>query len=302
MNLRGEGVCAVVVTYNRKELLRKCLDSLLRQTHALDCILVVDNASTDGTREFVDAGYPSLQRLNLKVNSGGAGGFKAGMQWAYCRGYQWIWVMDDDIEATPECLETMLQWQHVGDVIQVRKQLPWGPLVWEAIWDVSSASAITYRKDVAFANGKKWTAVQYCNFEGALIRRLVIERAGLPDERYFIAGDDTAYGFVASLYTSVIYVDYVGILKKALTAGVARGRMSYYLTIRNRFITYEHLVKNGVPLSRRMFLFRTFLYGFANLAEAARAGGNRMQNLRAVIDGLRDGLHGRFGPPPWLAQ
>src|SRR5271167_2503152 len=201
----SDGVCAVVVTYNRKELLRKCLQSLRRQTRPLECILVVDNASTDGTLDLLEAEFPNLEQLKLKTNTGGAGGFKAGMQWAYCHGYEWVWIMDDDIEVTPECLETMLTWKHIGDVIHVRKQLPWGPLIWEAIWDASSASPVTYAKDVSFANGKKWTAVQYCNFEGALIRRMVIERAGLPDERYFITGDDTIYGYVASLYSSVIY-------------------------------------------------------------------------------------------------
>ena len=294
------GICAVVVTYNRKELLRTCLDSLLRQTRPLDCIVVVDNASTDGTRDLVDAEFPGIERLNLKTNTGGAGGFKAGMQWSYCRGYEWIWVMDDDIEMTPECLETMLSWQHLGDVIQVRKQLPWGPLVWEAIWDASSASPITYTTDVSFANGRKWTSVQYCNFEGALIRRMVIERVGLPDERYFIAGDDTVFGYIASLYASVIYVDYIGILKNAQARDAPRSRLSYYLAIRNRFINFEHLVKNGVPLSRRMFVFRTLLYSCRNLLEAVRSTENRGLNIWAAIDGLRDGLHGRFGPPPWL--
>ena len=296
----SEAVCAVVVTFNRKELLRKCLQSLLRQTRALDCILVVDNASTDGTLDALNAEFASLQQLKLKTNTGGAGGFKAGMQWAYDHGYEWVWVMDDDIEVTPECLETMLGWQHIGDIIQVRKQMPWGPLIWEAIWDASSASPITYVNDLSFANGKKWAAIQYCNFEGALIRRVVITRAGLPDERFFVAGDDTIYGYVASLRCSVIYVDYIGILKSAAVKDPPRGRMSYYLAIRNRFLTYEHMVKNGVPLDRRIFLLRTIIFAFSILLEAVRSKHNRTQNIGAAISGLRDGLRGRFGPPPWI--
>lgn len=296
----SHGVCAVVVTYNRKDLLRKCLQSLLQQTRPLDCILIVDNASTDGTREILEREFPNLSRLPLKTNTGGAGGFKAGMEWAYREGYEWIWVMDDDIELVPECLETMLSWQHVGDVIQVRKQMPWGPLIWEAIWDASAASAITYIRDLSFANGKKWTAVQYCNFEGALIRRIVIERAGLPDERYFMVNDDTIYGYIASLYTSVIYVDYIGILKKAAVQNAPRSRLSYYLAVRNRFLNYEHMVKNGVPLRRDMFLLRAFLFGLATLLEAVRSKANRGQNTRAAVDGLLHGVRGCFGPPPWI--
>src|SRR5215469_5963842 len=296
----SDAVCAVVVTFNRKELLRRCLHSLLQQTRPLDCILVVDNASTDGTLSLLDAEFPFLKQLRLNKNIGGAGGFRAGMQWAYDHDYEWVWVMDDDIEVLPECLDTMLTWQHIGDVIQVRKQLPSGPLVWEGIWDASMASAITYVRDVSFANGKKWTAVQYCNFEGALIRRIVIERAGLPDERYFIAGDDTIYGFVASLYSRVIYVDYVGILKKAAVLGAPRTRMSFYLETRNRFLNYEHMVKNGVPLSRGLFLLRILMFGVRNLMEAVVSETDRVQNIRAVIEGFHHGLRGRFGPPPWI--
>ena len=296
----SDKVCAVVVTYNRRELLRKCLHSVLQQTRPLDCILVVDNASTDGTLDLLSAEFPNLEQLKLATNTGGAGGFKAGMHWAYCKGYEWVWVMDDDIEVLPECLETMLTWQHIGDVIHVRKRLPSGPLIWEGMWDVSSAETISFREDVSFANGKKWTAVQYCNFEGALIRRVVIERAGLPDERYFIDGDDTVYGYIASLHSSVIYVDYIGIVKTAVVRSASKGRMSYYLSTRNRFLTYEHMVKSGLQLSHRVFLWQSVILGLSKMMQAARSETHRAQNLRAVFEGFTDGLRGRFGPPPWI--
>ena len=122
-----DGVCAVVVTYNRKDLLRTCLQSLLKQTRMPDCIVVVDNASTDGTRAMLDTEFQQLQRLNLETNSGGAGGFKAGMQSAYCRKFEWIWVMDDDIEVTPECLEKMLEIPGCRRIYPARKMMPLGP-------------------------------------------------------------------------------------------------------------------------------------------------------------------------------
>jgi len=276
------------------------LQSLLLQTRPPDHILVVDNASTDGTLDLLNSEFPNLEQLKLKTNTGGAGGFKAGMQYAHSSGYDWIWVMDDDIELMPECLETMLAWQHVGDVIHVRKQFPWGPLIWEGMWDPSSADLVTYKTDVSFANGRKWTTVQYSNFEGALIRRMVIDRAGLPDERYFLAGDDTMYGYIASLHSRVIYVDYVGIMKNAVVQDAPKGRILYYLSIRNRFLTYELMVKNGVQLRPRIFLLLTFICALSKMMEAARSKNQRVQNVWAAIEGLLDGLRGRFGPPPWI--
>ena len=76
--------------------------------------------------------------------------------------------------------------------------------------------------------------------------------------------------------------------------------MSYYLNIRNRFLTYEHMTRNGVALRRYPFLLNTFLYGMTSIREALQSPKNRGRNVRAVLEGLRDGLHGRFGPPPWL--
>jgi rhamnopyranosyl-N-acetylglucosaminyl-diphospho-decaprenol beta-1,3/1,4-galactofuranosyltransferase len=54
---KHETVAAVVVTYNRKELLRQCLGGILAQTRPVDAIYVVDNASTDGTDQMIAAEY-----------------------------------------------------------------------------------------------------------------------------------------------------------------------------------------------------------------------------------------------------
>lgn len=85
-------VAAVVVTYNRKELLRECLNALLNQTRPLDEIIVIDNASTDGTQEMIAKEFPYITYVLMSENIGGAGGFHEGMKLAYEKGYDWIWV------------------------------------------------------------------------------------------------------------------------------------------------------------------------------------------------------------------
>ncbi len=65
-------VAAIVVTYNRLELLRQCVEALRAQTAACD-ILIVDNASTDGTANWL-ASQPDLHCRNTGSNLGGAGG------------------------------------------------------------------------------------------------------------------------------------------------------------------------------------------------------------------------------------
>ena len=100
-------VCAVVVTYNRLAMLKDCIDALERQTVPCD-ILVIDNASTDGTAEFLEASA-DIFHIRMKENTGGAGGFNTGMREAVKRGYRYVWIMDDDTIPYPDALEKLLE-------------------------------------------------------------------------------------------------------------------------------------------------------------------------------------------------
>ena len=103
-------VAAIVVTYNRKELLRECLQALLAQTIPDLDILLIDNASTDGTKEYITdivEENPSIRYMNTGSNLGGAGGFHCGLKKAYERGYDYMWIMDDDTIPYPDALEQL---------------------------------------------------------------------------------------------------------------------------------------------------------------------------------------------------
>lgn len=103
-------VAAVVVTYNRKALLVECLRALLSQKAPVETIHVVDNASTDGTRELLTA-ESLLERVEyhrLETNGGSSGGFAHGVEVARAGDAEWLWLMDDDAEPRPDCLERLL--------------------------------------------------------------------------------------------------------------------------------------------------------------------------------------------------
>ncbi len=103
----NDTVAAVLVTYNRKEFLSECLDGLLHQTRPVDRIILIDNASTDGTPEFLKQrgylGNPVIDYVQMPDNTGGAGGFHEGVKRGYYAGYRWLWLMDDDVEPTARC-------------------------------------------------------------------------------------------------------------------------------------------------------------------------------------------------------
>ena len=118
---------AVIVTYNRRALLKECLSAVLSQTAACD-VLIIDNHSTDGTGEMVkelmasreetpDRDERDITYLNTGKNLGGSGGFSYGMKEAVKRGYKYLWIMDDDCVPERDCLEKLLL---AGDGLKTR--------------------------------------------------------------------------------------------------------------------------------------------------------------------------------------
>ena len=99
-------VVAVVVTYNRRELLEGCLTSLEAQTHRPDLVVVVDNASTDDTADHLARRQWTVahQILTMPRNYGGSMGFAVGLRAAATRGAESVWLMDDDAVAAPDAL------------------------------------------------------------------------------------------------------------------------------------------------------------------------------------------------------
>src|SRR5262245_55495105 len=101
-------VTAVVVTYNRRHLLLESLAAVLAQSRAPDAVIVVDNASEDGTADAVRKAFAGVQLAELARNSGGAGGLAAGMALALAGAADLIWLMDDDTVPEPGALAALL--------------------------------------------------------------------------------------------------------------------------------------------------------------------------------------------------
>ncbi len=188
-----EKVAAIVVTYNRRELLRECVDALLGSNTAVD-IIVVDNASTDHTGEMIKS-YPAdagVSYINTGKNIGGAGGFQLGIRKAYEKGYDYFWLMDDDTTVRPDTLDKLME---------ADKTLGggYGFLSSLALWVDGSECIMNYHTIAADWNTEKkkicegLVKVEEATFVSFFTRREVVARAGLPLKEYFIWGDDTEY-------------------------------------------------------------------------------------------------------------
>lgn len=228
-----ERIAAIVVTYNRKTLLAACLASLLEQTFPLDAIYLIDNGSTDGTYESLltaehimavatstEAATEStktiplpthpqkhieIRYVRLPENTGGAGGFHEGLKRAVEAGFDWLWLMDDDLQATPQALaaliakkETLvatsdrpfllnslvLSQEHRDDdtlAFPLQELTAKGhPKLCVYHWHVSDVQAR------AREGLYRWA----CPFNGTFISSSAVARIGLPNKDFYIRGDE----------------------------------------------------------------------------------------------------------------
>jgi len=215
MENKKEKIVAVVVTYNRKHLLKECLDALLSQTRPLDSIIVIDNASTDGTPEFLrENGYldnPKIDYVRLPENTGGAGGFYEGVKRGYEKGYDWLWLMDDDGKPLKDNLELLLKIAKEKNLKCINcilisdlkeKTLSFGDKKFKKLDDLPNHPS--FKDDIL------WNIAG--PFNGGMIHRKVIEVVGYPNKDFFIYGDDVDYFlrikkfFKTGVYTKAIFL------------------------------------------------------------------------------------------------
>lgn len=184
-------ITAVVVTYNRKELLAECIACLRAQQGASCDILVVDNASTDGTSALLQSlAGPGLTVHTTPKNLGGAGGFSLGVDLAVQAGYETLWLMDDDTLPGPGALAALLA---------TARNLPeYGWLSSRAVdrqgadQPMNRQRRTPYRDIAGYEGGRPIPSVM-ASFVSLLVPAEAVRRFGLPIAEFFIWSDDWEY-------------------------------------------------------------------------------------------------------------
>lgn len=182
---------AVVVAYNRAELLAEALDALERQTTPLAAIVVIDNASTDSSATV--ATRPTVDLVRLDRNTGGAGGFAAGIAHALTHhAPDWVWLMDDDTIPTPTALEQLLAGATAAGAAVAGSRV---------IWTDGSEHPMNTPREKPFVSRAEreraatagGLAVRSTSFVSLLAQASALREAGLPIADYFIWNDDFEY-------------------------------------------------------------------------------------------------------------
>ena len=189
---------AVVVTYNRKELLRECLDMILAQTCPVDKLILIDNASTDGTGQMLtEGGYldnPVFDYRLMENNLGGAGGFYEGLRIAGELGADWVWIMDDDTIPQEDSLAAIMsktgQYPNAGFFASCVMGPDGEPM---NIPVIDKHKADNGYEDWYMPMKDGMVKIQTATFVSLLINGKAIKKCGLPCKDFFIWGDDTEY-------------------------------------------------------------------------------------------------------------
>jgi GT2 family glycosyltransferase len=197
---------AIVVTYNRKKLLAACVCRLLDQTRPPDQILIIDNASTDGTESYLNAqgflAHSLIHYHRLPDNVGGAGGFAEGIKLAMNSDADWIWLMDDDAMPAHDALENLLQFPLAEDCIYGSVAI--GEDGEHLCWPVETVKG---QKLIILTDlNEARIEVAFHPFLGFLINRKLAEKVGLPDADFFLSGDDIDYCLNISRHGGKVYL------------------------------------------------------------------------------------------------
>lgn len=258
-------IAAVIVTYNRLELLKHCIMALQGQTLLVNDIIIVNNGSTDGTTEWL-ADQSQFIIIN-QPNSGSGGGFYSGIKAADERNYNWLWLMDDDGYPAENCLEKLLEAAEKKPEVSV-----WGCIVLASdaqdklAFDCPAVTTNEGRIDLSIEFIDNWAPF----FNGILLTGGTVKKVGYPDPQLFIWGDEMEYfqritnsgAIIKSTTKAVFYHP-----KDRLYNTIFRGEYVYdgpinwkaYCFFRNRAYLgrkYHNSTRSKVLLNQFRYLFK----------------------------------------------
>lgn len=283
----NERIAIVVVTYNRLSLLKECIPALRSQSQKPDTIIVINNDSTDGTAEWLQK-QTDLQVIHQE-NVGGAGGFYRGVKEAHEQGFDWIWVMDDDVEPAPDCLEILLKYKNISECIHPFRKYMDGEIVdGELNWDLSRDN-IMFMGNTSYKNGKDFWPTNNACFEGMLISRNLVDKIGYPDKRFFFVYDDLIYGFYASLYTNVIFVRPALLIRKKLSSSESWTPLYMYYAVRNKHLIMEYHLKFFPNVSHKEIRKNHALFPLRNIKMILKLNNYTWEQKRKLIAAVYKG-------------
>ena len=195
-------IIAVVVTHNRCKLLKRCINNILNQSLPPDEILVINNGSTDNTKDELDK--LKINTIN-QDNLGSAGGWVTGIKYAIEKKFDAIWLMDDDGYPDRYSLEILKksidkEMSCLSSIVVKENNPEEFVFPYPILNENNQPTLLKWPRKLKNKKQllKKIIEDKYPYahlFNGALIPLNVIKKIGNVDENYFIYGDELDYTF-----------------------------------------------------------------------------------------------------------
>jgi rhamnopyranosyl-N-acetylglucosaminyl-diphospho-decaprenol beta-1,3/1,4-galactofuranosyltransferase len=285
---------AAVVTCNRVDQLKRCIELIRAQTHPVDEIVVVDNASSDGTREFLAGLGDGVSVVSLEENLGGAAGFSRAIEEAWSRQHDWIWLLDDDAAPMEGALAALLEAELPSN------GRPPMILASRVLWtndDLHPMNRPQPRVGPPSALNEMRSGVvelRSTSFVSCLLNRAAVDSYGLPHAEYFVWNDDLEFTARVLRHEPGYWVPASVVYHETAAAHlpVAADPARFYYDVRNRLWMLHG--DTWSPREKARFLRNLAVNCFRYLRRHRM--GREARN--AVARGLRDGLR----RPPEIVQ
>lgn len=281
---------AVVVTYNRKELLKKNIEALLKQSISQFDILIIDNASTDGTYDYIKElidNNSNISYENTGENLGGAGGFSLGIRKACEQGYDRVWIMDDDTIPKTDALEELLKADGLvnGKFGFLASTVLWTDGNWNKMNLLRTNSWHAFEENHLVEKGI--VPINRASFVSLYINANAVFDLGLPIKEFFIWSDDQEYTDRLSKKYPCYYVSHSKVIHMTKT----NEGSNIAIDSIDRIDRYKFAFRNEYYIARRNKTMKEYKMNFRGffLMILRKSPDYKMKRIKTLIKGRWEG-------------
>ncbi|OGP91537.1 MAG: hypothetical protein A2157_08765 [Deltaproteobacteria bacterium RBG_16_47_11] len=301
-------ISVIILNWNGKEYLYPCIQSVKEQSYPNMEIIVVDNASTDSSVEYIHHLFHDLHLMINHENLGYGGGNNRGIQEAKGK---YILILNNDAEIEKDCVEWL--WKCMESDKRIGMTTP-KILIYDQKDTMDAAGLVIYPDGLSIGRGHLEPQAKYSEREevfcgsgcASLLRREMLDEIGLFDEDFFAYAEDTDLGWRARLAGwKAYYVPEAVVHHHHSKKFGTYSALKAYLVERNRiWVAWKNFPFSTLCLWPLYTLLRYFYQGIGVLIGRGASGrfGQESSPLLLIRILMKSWLHGLKGLPVILKK